>query len=216
MTTPEHFIPGSRSPEDETEDRQAVKNEPGDRSDGEGKGADPKELLVADIVRYLGGLARLHQDRRTGNPGVSVGLHCLTKALKPHRHRTLEELAVLLSGLQPASKREQNSRKPRVELPENLVALDKDEIDRILCDDQYLKKQIIELGNCRFGIPRGKLARLSKPEAVASIRAALDNERSLEVLSRQAKLAGQRRGGWSEHRNNEATSAKTTVTTPVV
>ena len=63
----------------------------------------------------------------------------------------------------------------------------------ILNDEKYLKSQIVELGACRFGIPRSKLNRLSRPQATASVRAALDHERSLGAIAEQAKRAGERR-----------------------
>ena len=78
-------------------------------------------------------------------------------------------------------------------LPENLAALECDEVGRVLGDEKYLKSQIVELGASRFSISRSKLTKLPKPDAIASIRAALDHERSLAAISNQAHIAGQRR-----------------------
>lgn len=52
-------------------------------------------------------------------------------------------------------------------------------VDEILKDRSFTKKQLIELGNQRFGITQSKLIRLSKEHVIESIRAALNHERSL-------------------------------------
>ena len=56
----------------------------------------------------------------------------------------------------------------------------------MLNNGSYTKTQIIEIGARRFGIPESKLARASKKNALTSVAAALDHERSLEVIARQA------------------------------
>ena len=150
-------------------------------------------LLIGDIARYLFRLADLQRDELTGNPIVSDGLRCLARALKPHQTRTIEDLSVLMSNISSSSSSKRSLKKPQAPLPENLVGLECEEVDRILRDGKYLKSQLIELGTCRFGISRSKLSRLPKSEAIASIRAALDHERSLTAIGNQAQMAGQRR-----------------------
>ena len=158
-----------------------------------GNGNVSNGLLIGDIARYLSGLADLQQDKLTGNPSVSDGLRCLAKALKPHRARTIEELSALMSNISSSSSSKRSLKKPQAPLAKVLVDLECDEVDRILRDGKYLKSQLIDLGTCRFGISRSKLSRLPKSEAIASIRAALDHERSLTAIGNQAQMAGQRR-----------------------
>ena len=158
-----------------------------------GNGQTSNGLLVGDILRYLSRLADLQRDSQTGNPSVSDGLHCLVKALRPHRTRTVEDLPALLSSIGPSRSPKPSPKKPQVPLPKNLAALECDEVERVLRNEKYLKSQIVELGASRFSISRSKLTRLPKPDAIASIRAALDHERSLTAISNQAHIAGQRR-----------------------
>ena len=160
---------------------------------GRKKGNGTNGLLVADVVRFLSRFASLQRDERVGNPHMSDSLHCLVKGLKPHKERTVEELSRLLAGMATEKTLKSKSRKPNADFPKDLALLTCDEVGRILDDQNYLKMQIVELGTCRFGIPRSKLKQLPKPKAIASIRAALDHERSLSVLAHQAKIAGQRR-----------------------
>ena len=56
----------------------------------------------------------------------------------------------------------------------------------MLNSENYTKTQIMEIGTRRFGISESKLARASKKDALTTVAAALDHERSLEVIARQA------------------------------
>ena len=78
-------------------------------------------------------------------------------------------------------------------LPPNLESLAQPDIEKILDDDRFTKSQIIEVGAERFGIPKSKLARSCKQDAVGSVRAALDHERSLELISAEARRSGENR-----------------------
>lgn len=160
---------------------------------GRTKGNGANGLLVADVVRFLSRFASLQRDERVGNPNMSDSLRCLIKGLRPHQGLTVEELSRLLAGMAAEKTAKPQSRKPNADLPQDLALLTCDEVGRILDDENSLKKQLVELGNCRFGIPRSKLKQLPKPKAIVSIRAALDHERSLAALAHQAEMAGRRR-----------------------
>lgn len=162
---------------------------------GKTKGNGANGLLVSDVVRFLSRFASLQRDERVGNPYMSDGLRCLVKGLRPHQERTVEEFSMLLAGMAAEKASKSKSRRPNADLPIGLASLTCDEVGSILDDPNYLKTQIVELGTCRFGISRSKLEQLPKPKAIASIRAALDHERSLAVLAHQAEMAGRRRGG---------------------
>ena len=161
--------------------------------DNDDNGQISNGLLVGDMLRYLSRLADMQRDARTGNPSVGDGLRRLVKALQPHRARTVEDLPALLSSIGSSRSLKPRPKKTQVPLPENLAALECDEVERVLGDEKYLKSQIVELGASRFSISRSKLTKLPKPDAIASIRAALDHERSLAAISNQAHIAGQRR-----------------------
>ena len=72
-------------------------------------------------------------------------------------------------------------------LPPELESMGQDAIERILDDEGYTKLQIVELGVQRFGISRSKLDRLNKKDALESVRAALGHEKSLDVISIEAR-----------------------------
>lgn len=85
------------------------------------------------------------------------------------------------------------SRKSKRTLPPGLERLSYEEVERILDDDGYTKRQIAELGFRRFGIPEKFMLHSRKYEAVTSVRDAVMNERILDEISEQAHKAGRAR-----------------------
>ena len=150
-----------------------------------------QNLLIGDLARYLARLATIQRDERTGNSSVGEGLKLLAAGLRRYKSRPVEDLATL--SLERNTPRERESQKPPIDLPDKLESLDWDGVRAILEDDQYRKWQIVKLGAGRFGIPRGSLSRLKRADAIESIRAALDHERSLDAIGRLARRAGERR-----------------------
>ena len=148
-------------------------------------------LLIGELAGYLSRLAAVQRDERTGNASVSKGLNLLIACLQPHKSRPIEDLATLQFGQKSPHIRK--ARKPPVELPDKLESLDWDQVNAILKNNQYLKSQIIELGIHRFGIPRSRLARLKRVDAIGAIHAALEHERSLSAIEHRARVAGEQR-----------------------
>lgn len=148
-------------------------------------------LLIGDLARHLARLAALEQDKRTGNPSLSKGLTLLVNCLRRHKSQPVTDLAGL--RLEQCVPQVRKARKPRIELPDQLDMLNWGQVEAILDDERYQKKQLIELGEKRLGIPPSRLLRLKRADAVASIRAALDNERTLEAIGHHARLTGERR-----------------------
>ena len=151
------------------------------------------QVLVVDIVGYLSGLAKLHEAEKTGNMELSVGLRHLAEALRPYADAPVSELPETLkqSGIKKSSKRSMSRAKAT--LPDRLESLSHGEIEGVLDNDSYTKDQIAELGVKRFGISKSKLVRLRKKDARDSIRAALENERALDVIAREARVSGRAR-----------------------
>ena len=83
-----------------------------------------------------------------------------------------------------------SSRKPKRTLPAEVERLTYEEVELILADDGYTKRQIAELGFRRLGVPEKFLLHSRKGDAVASVRAAISNRRILAEVSRQARKAG--------------------------
>lgn len=155
--------------------------------------AAENQVLVIDIVGYLTGLAKLHEAEKTGNLELSVGLRILADTLRPYADAPVSQLPDVLnrSGINRNS--ECSFTRPKATLPTALDSLGQTEIEGILDNDSYTKEQIADLGVQRFGISKSKLVRLRKEDAKDSIRAALENERALDVISREARISGRAR-----------------------
>ena len=152
------------------------------------------QLLVADVVRYLSGLAKLHEEDKTGNPELSKGLRHVAHALRPYADCPVAELTDAIKK-KPSSavKAKTASSKAKSVLPPELEYIGHADVERILDDESYNKQQIVELGVRRFGISRSKLERLRKEHAQDSVRAALEHEKSLDVISMEARRGGKAR-----------------------
>ena len=148
------------------------------------------QMLVRDISRYLTRLARLNELEKTGNPDLSEGLRQVVDALRLYATCPVHELASTLKEAKSTNTRRVPLRKIKVNLPPNLESMCKEDIEKILNDDRFTKAQVAELGFQRFGISRSTLERLRKEDALRSVRAALEHEKSLDVISRQARKSG--------------------------
>ncbi|NKC13923.1 MAG: hypothetical protein GKR94_17575 [Gammaproteobacteria bacterium] len=152
-----------------------------------------EDLTVEDVSRYLNRLAALNDEPRTGNKKLSTALRSLAGAMRTHQSRSITEFVELLKEAKPKSERPRSGKIPHAALPTDLEALPQKEVEKILQDERYPKAQLTELGSKRFGISRSKLTRQSKQEVIQSIRAALDHERSLGVISQEARRGGEKR-----------------------
>ena len=156
--------------------------------------AEENQLLVADMVQYLLSLAELYEKDKTGNTDLSEGLRNVAHALRPYADCPVLELTDAIKKKAPSTdRRKRASTKAKSQLPPALESLGQEDIDKILNDESYTKKQIAELGVRRFGISRSKLERLRKTDARDSVRAALEHEKSLDVISMEARRGGKAR-----------------------
>ena len=153
------------------------------------------EILVDDIIQQLTGLAKLQSQEKTGNAAFGAGLLHLVDALRPYANSPVAELPAMLRKFPPRRNSKPSHRKPKEALPPDLDSLGLDVVEKILSDENYTKQQLAELGHRRFGISRSHLTRLRKNDALASIRAALANERALDVIEVEASRVGRSRSG---------------------
>ncbi len=153
------------------------------------------EILVDDIIQQLAGLAKLQSQEKTGNAAFGTGLLHLVDALRPYANSPVAELPAMLRELPPRRSSKPSHRKPKEALPPDLDSLGLEVVEEILSDENYTKQQLAELGYRRFGISRSHLTRLRKNDALASIRAALANERALDVIEVEASRVGRARSG---------------------
>lgn len=149
-------------------------------------------LLIGDLVRYLSSLATLHRDQRTGNAKLSDGLRDLANALRPYSHSPIRELSDVI-GEGVSRTRNRTPRAVKATLPGNLKTLSEQDVEKILKDESHTKLQLVELGVQRFGISQSRLMRLAKNEVFESVRAALNHEKSLGVISQEARRGGEER-----------------------
>lgn len=149
-------------------------------------------LLIKDLAQYLSRLATLMRDPRTGNMDLGDGLRDLARALRRHSKRPIHEISDILKDV-GSRKRKQSARQPKVVLPSDLTTLSIEEVDDILSNPVYTKPQLIELGTKRFGVSKSKLSRLKKDDVRESVRSALNHQKSLDAISREARRGGQKR-----------------------
>ena len=156
--------------------------------------ADHQQMLVGDAVRFLSSLSKLYEEDKIGNPALSKGLKDLSRALRPYSEQPVSELADIIR-----SKATTRSNPKAVEesevalfLPE-LESMSQEGVESTLAEERITKNFLVELGFQRFGISRSKLERLSKRDARASVRSALEHEKSLDAISREAQRSGKLR-----------------------
>ena len=157
-------------------------------------------LLVSDISRFLSGLAKLQEEDKTGNPKLGEGLRELVRVLRPYAKFPALELERAMQSKSDSFTDVPESflqTKPAFssELDSELETIGWNKVDDVLQESTTTKRQIVELGFRRFGISRSSLERLNKQDALRSVRAALDNERSLDIISREAIRTGKARAG---------------------
>jgi len=145
-------------------------------------------VRVADVAKFLSRCATLHENAKTGNLIFADELRRFAKSLGPCARLTMDEFSNLLKT---SGKRGKTSAQHRVAvLPDNLQALKSREIEEILRNPDYTKAQLAELGERRFGISRAQLARSSRADAEERIAAAIEHERSLNIIAQEAHRVG--------------------------
>ena len=152
------------------------------------------QLRVADMVEFLVSLAKLYEKDKTGNAELSRGLRSVAHVLHPYADCLVLELAdAIKKKAASTDRRKTASARLKPQLPPTLESIGQADVERILNDEDYTKRQIAELGVRRFGISRSKLERLRKNDARDSVRAALEHEKSLDVISMEARRGGEAR-----------------------
>jgi len=148
-------------------------------------------VRVADVAKYLLRTADLHKDAKSGNPAFGDELRRFAKSLGPCAKLSLDEFADTVKTRSTGKHRAAPSKaQPVVELPANLESLSLNEVEKILNNRDYIKAQLAELGEKRFGISRSELLRRGRGGVLGSIRIALENERTLNIIAQEARRVG--------------------------
>ena len=167
-------------------------------------GVEENYLPVLDLIGYLSRAARLHDDISTGNLKLSSGLRLLANALRPYTNRSIRELGELLAEGKSLDREETSSKKITATLLANISEISHSDIQNILEDENYSKSQLVELAVARFTIPPSQLSRLNRSSVLESIRIAVDHERSLDVISQEARRGGANRSSRGEEKSSHA------------
>ena len=152
-----------------------------------------ESLTVREVLQYMSSLARLHADSRTGNLLLKEALRDLVNALGPYARFQVSELKYILHETKRRREVIRGKDRTNLSLPSQPEGLSHENVEEILRDEGYTKLQLIELGALRFGISRSRLMRIARKDVIATIRAAVDHERSLGVISQEARRDGAKR-----------------------
>ena len=163
------------------------------------------EMLVGDILEHLNGVAKIQSHEKTGNAAFGAGLLHLVDALQPYADFPAAKLHAILRESRPQTSSNLKDRGSKEALPTDLDSLGLEVVEKILSDASYTKQQLAELGYRRFGISRSHLTRLRKNDTLASIRAALANEKALDVIEVEASRVGRARSSVTLARQESAT-----------
>lgn len=157
---------------------------------GEDKDTD---LKIQDLVNYIASLSRLHNNAKTGNLELSQALRKLATALRTQGSRPVTHLPEIIGGRTKPGKVNSPSKPVGPLLPDNLGVISHAAVEKMLSDPAYSKTQLMEVGIRRFGISPSKLARSNRRSVLETIQAALDHERSIGIISDEARRGGARR-----------------------
>ena len=147
------------------------------------------DLLVAQIVKYLSTLGKLHEELGTASPVFSSALKEIANRLKPYSQNPLSELpSVFDNNLKIGRKSPSKDKGASFDLPGDLGSLKPDDIESIISNPNLIKSQLVALGTIRLGIAKSKLKRLGRREIIESITAAVNHEQSLSIISEPVRI----------------------------
>lgn len=152
-----------------------------------------RDLSAEDFARVLSRVASLFEVSPPTDSELVRCLRAMSGALNTWGKQPAGEAIECLRKSGEAKQVTETRSRNLIELPENLAALSANETDRILRDDAYTKEQLVELGFVRFGIARARLSRGGKDKVIEAVRSALEHEKSLEVIEREATRGGENR-----------------------
>ena len=139
----------------------------------------PRSVSDGEVARFLRHLAAIYKDRRTGNPALAEALNRVAEKLMQAYTTSGREEAAQGSLLAPDMY--------------YLRGLDTEAVSRFISDDRKTKVDLIALAAARFSMPTSKLLRLKLPEVRDAIRAALQHEDSLKIITQEAERNGSAR-----------------------
>lgn len=148
-------------------------------------------IATEELVTFLINLARTLRNPRTGNVPLSDALLELASSLRDRVTRP----GHLVSGLARRDDyaKKEHLRKLSAEDAQRLQALDGNAVERFIDDEKRTKIELMNLASARFAISKSRLLKMSVSSVRETIRSALLHERSLKILSQEAKRGGSQR-----------------------
>lgn len=149
------------------------------------------QLSVRQLAQFLNDLGRSLQ-WPTNGPVLGEALVRLSKTLRQHQNKELEEVLVILARGTSSQKR-QSRRKPRPLEGVDLEALETNQVKDLLSNELLSKQDLIEVGAIRLGISKPFLVRQNKQAVLETVTSALQNEEAYHIISKEAEKEGLRR-----------------------
>ncbi len=150
------------------------------------------DITTGDLVRFLRNFSSALRNARTGNPSMSIALSELALALQPYSGRHLQDVLSEFKMIQDS--RETGEPTTSIQLADlELSSLTLESVKNLLDTSELTKKDIVNLGHTRFGIPKSRLERQNKAAVIDLVRTAVRNEESLRIIADEAARQGSRR-----------------------
>jgi hypothetical protein len=147
-----------------------------------------EELTAGEAGDLVLRLAQLLAGQPVGSERAANSLRKLAHALRRSPSQTIDEF---LASRSTKGKSVYGPRRSTL-ASQDLARLSLEQIGELLERD-LTTKDLLMIGEQRFGIARSKLMRLSRDRVIESLRAAMNNEQSLDVIARSARQEGHRR-----------------------
>ena len=151
--------------------------------------AEQRDISAAEVARLLSRVASLFE-LQPDNIGMSSALRSLSGALSSHGNKPVESVIGILRDTGLLITDDDPQTQAALGLPINLSDISLDEVEAVLANSSYTKDQFVELGFTRFGVSRSRLTRTGREKMIEIIRSAVDHEKSLAAIDREAARGG--------------------------
>ncbi len=182
------------------------------------KSPQSNDINAGELGRYLARLASLTGDAKTGNRALSASLRELADFLITSKANSVSDALSIIRNSVTAEPeipsdeatlwtRKETAKSLSQALPnisssaatepelssDEAALLTKEEILNRIGSEITSRKQLALIGSVRFGIHDSRLQKLNREDLIRALLSAIEHERSIEILSDQARIGGERR-----------------------
>ena len=153
-------------------------------------------IPTIEVARFLRRLSTIYSHPDTGNPALSAALVQVAQDLRRTQHplpvkkRQSTTSKSLKVNRGKADKRRDSKSSSKLVEAKDFRDLPPHAIERLIETNFDNKQTLVQLGTQRFSIPKWKLTKLKLADLREAVKAALRNERSLNIISEQARRGG--------------------------